>query len=93
MEKLSLKKITMQKNANIVICGHLFVPESFKMTPLPLAIKGLLVGFSYKNTVRQKTVRKSRIDNDRVVRSGRANHMRTHTSLLLKKNAHHRGPV
>ena len=37
----------MQKNANTVIYGRLFVPDSFKIS-LPLVIKGLLVGFSYK---------------------------------------------
>lgn len=46
MERLSLKVI-MQKNANAIIYGWLFVSDSFKIS-LPLVIKGLLVGFSYK---------------------------------------------
>lgn len=46
----------MQKNANAVIYSRLCVSDSFKIS-LPLVIKGLLVGFSYKKTLSGKTVR------------------------------------
>ena len=61
LERLSLKKVIMQKNANAVIYGWLFVSDSFKIS-LPLVIKGLLVGFSYKKHCLAKDSRRGSND-------------------------------
>ena len=90
MERLSLKKVIMQKNANAVIYGWLFVSDSFKIS-LPLVIKGLLVGFSYKNTVWQKTVGEALTT---VLEARLCKPLEdTHQSALKRKKSHKRGPV
>lgn len=86
MEKLSLKKIIIQKNVNTVISGQLFVPGSFKIkSPWSWSSKACWLFSAIKKVVWKQTVRKSRVCNDSAVRLAGQPHENTYQFALKKK--------